>query len=72
MSLKDKRDVMVERFNSYLYWVDSFIEEPTRQKKNRVNEKQRMFCAVKNDLNNSIKSTMCGWADDTRTSKKNV
>lgn len=71
MGLKDKRDVMVERFNSYLYWVDSFLEEPTRQKKNRVNEKHRMFCAVKNQLNTEIKGSVCGWGD-VKVGKKDV
>ena len=71
MGVKDKRDVMVERFNAYLYWVDSFIDEPTRQKKNRINEKHRMFTAVKNQLNCEIKGTACGWGD-AEIRKKNV
>lgn len=71
MSIGDKKELMQERFNSYIYWVESFMKEPTRQKKMRIKEKSRMFSAVKNQLNAEIQSTMCGWGDP-RTSKKDI
>lgn len=73
-TISEKLKRLNRQYKDYVFWVNSFIKEPTRQKKMRIKEKARMFSNTKNTLNSEIQGTSCGWGkpDDPGTSKKNL
>lgn len=73
-TMAEKLDALKKENEVFYRWVESFIEEPTRQKKLRIKEHSRAVSSIKNKLCADVTGTSCGWGDknEFRTSKKNL